>query len=278
MTRHTLFLALALLASGCTTPDDPAASPPPETPTSPERPNAGTNSDLLRCSTAAFAGDEVWPVALRIAFDMEEDNPYMAPMTLGAAQPDQEGVVAAPLASWEEQAYLSIMDDDLVFDGPDLTVRTQRDVRFSAPMYVGTLQHTEHGEHAVACWFDDFEADFRYDPESQICVDADSTWGWNPYPLPYTRDTLDGHCGLFEGVMLNEDFFGYPTWIGMDLRGAQMQGSQLFFANILEAQWEGANLTGMEFGYAFLTGSVDDATTWPEENCELDDDWLDCVR
>ena len=272
MTRTPILIALVSLLSGCT-----ASGPADPVPTPQERPSTG-DADLLRCSTVAFEGEDWWPVALRISFDLQGENAYFVDMTLGDSHPNQEGVLAEPTAAWSEQAYLTMQGDDLVLDGADLWVDVTRMSEFTAPMYTGTLEHTEHGEHAVACWFDDFAGDFRYALENEVCVDADGLWGWNPYPVSYTRDTLDAHCGTFEGQMLNEDYLGYPSFVGMDLRGAQLQGASLFFANILDSSWEGADLTGFEFGYARLSGTVDERTVWPEESCELAADQITCMR
>jgi len=274
MTRVPLTFLSVVTLSACLT-GPPGATPAPE----PDPRVAEGDSQLFLCSTSAFEGEDFAPVALRIRDHLQEDDPYVVSMTLGAAHPDQDGVLAEPTERWEEEAYVNIGDPDaLLIEGAGLSVTTSRAPGFpERAMFTGTLEHEDFGEHAVACWFDDFEAEHRY--VDGLCRNAEGEWGWNPYPLPYTRDTGDGHCGDFGGVMLNEDFYGYPTWIGMDLQGAHLGGAQLFFAHILDASLEGADLAALEFGYAFVTGSVDEHTTLPDQgSCELDADRVDCMR
>jgi len=269
MTR-TLALSMLLL-SGCSTLAPAGGGPPPD-----PRVSAG-DPEVLRCTTAAFEGDDFAPVALRIREDFNGPNAYFSPMTLGAAHPDQDGVVAAPTDSWDEQSYITLADGLLTFEGESLSLQASRHPDFTERMFVGTLTYGELGTHDVTCWFEDFVSDFTY-VEGEGCFDAAGTPGHNPLPIPYLRDTLDAHCASFAGQMINEDFLGYPTFVGMDLRGAVLDSAELFFAHILESSWEGADLTGFEFGYAFLSGTVDASTVILAENCGVQDDWLDCMR
>jgi hypothetical protein len=273
MTR-TLTLALFLLA-GCV----PVSSSAPDSsgPTPDPRATAG-DPDVLHCATAAFDDGTLQPIAIRIREDFSGDNASWSSMSIGAALPDQEGVVAAPTASWDEQTSITLTEDELLFGGVGtLVVEAARHPDFSGRMYVGTLSYGELGVHDVTCWFDDFVSDFTYVP-GEGCFDADGQAGHNPLPIPYLRDTGDAHCARFDGQMINEDFLGYPTFLGLDLRGARMESAALYFAHILESRWEGADLTGFDFGYAMLSGTVDASTVLPETSCETDDGWLDCMR
>ena len=79
-------------------------------------------------------------------------------------------------------------------------------------------------------------------------------------------------------MSLNEGFLGYPVLQGTDLRGADLAGAGLFFAHIFDGRFEGANLIGLEFGYALITGTSDAHTAWPAENCTVEDGVLNCAR
>ncbi len=96
--------------------------------------------------------------------------------------------------------------------------------------------------------------------------------------MHYRRDTSAGNCGLWWALSLNEGFLGSPTWIGMDLRGAKLGGASLHFANVLDASLEGTKFDGFEFGYAQVTGTIDEHTEWLDENCTVDGSDVYCAR
>lgn len=272
MTRTLFLIALSALITGCTANPGGGTEPGSQTPPT-DRPATGDGT-LLRCTTAAFESDSFIPHALRLELDLDGDDAYFVDMTLGAAHPDQQGVVAAPDASWREQAYFNWTEVGFDISGGDIELTTNA----WEGMYLGTIEHTDHGSHEVTCWFDDFEATYRYDADSGLCLDADGDEGINTYPVAYLRDSLDGNCGMWWALNLNEDFLGYPTWVGMDLRGAQLGGASLYFANVLDASLEGTKFGGFEFGYAQVTGTIDEHTEWLEQNCTLDGSDLDCMR
>ena len=270
MTRTLFLIALSALLTGCTA--NPGGDTPPSSPTDPPPPADGP---LLRCTTAAFESDVFAPhQALRLQSNIDGDDSSVVELSLGAAHPDSEGVVAEPDASWQEQASLTWSEQGFDLSGADLTVSTWE----WEGMYLGTVDHAEQGSHEVTCWFDDFEATYRYDGDSGRCLDAAGEEGINTYPVAYLRDTFDGNCGMWWALSLNEGFLGYPTWIGMDLRGARLGGASLHFANFLDASLEGTKFDGFEFGYAQVTGTIDEHTERLDENCTVDGNDMHCRR
>ena len=69
---------------------------------------------------------------------------------------------------------------------------------------------------------------------------------------------------------------GFSEAAHIDLRGAVLDTATLYFAHIVDSQWEGADLTGFGFGYATLSGSMDEHTVWPEGPCSVDGSTLAC--
>ena len=159
MTRTLFLIALSALVAGCTA--NPGGDTPPSSPTDPPPPADGP---LLRCTTAAFESDVFAPhQALRLQSNIDGDDSNVVELSLGAAHPDSEGVVAEPDASWEERASLTWSEQGFDLSGADLTLSTWE----WEGMYLGTVDHAEQGSHEVTCWFDDFEATYRYDGDSE---------------------------------------------------------------------------------------------------------------
>ena len=92
------------------------------------------------------------------------------------------------------------------------------------------------------------------------------------------RDTGNGQCADLRWVELNEGEYQHAELVGWDLRGADLESAQLFFADLVDAQLEGANLGTLDYGYADITGSIDDFTDLPVEGCELEEDAMSCRR
>jgi hypothetical protein len=173
-----------------------------------------------------------------------------------------------------------------------LTIALERNGAF----FGGTFEDAQcyqHTEANLTCWNDlelfgspwagvEGALDAHFDWSTGLCNDSDGEPARNHLPLAIVRETGFGECTTLSG-RLNGDDFSYPDLVGWNLAGAQLNDAELFFAN-LTGTLNGADLSGLEFGYAMVSGSFDDNTTRPEmgECAEIESPWggasLECVR
>lgn len=267
-TRSSLAL-LVTLAAGCA---PEAATQNPGNTGNP----AVTDGDVVHCTTAAYLTDDVTiPVAWTLTADLGAG--------LATATHDRAHEISDDPFDFEPTNLESAVEGELgeslsLSLDAGLTITGTRSAAFASHLWTGTLT-TEDTEVDAVCWRDGFAGDFAYEPSMGDCFDADGASGRDTLPVPYVRATGDAQCATFpEGTSLNEDFLGYPVLRGLDLRGAELAGSTLFFADVFEARLEGTDLTGFEFGYARVEGTTDAHTIWPQDLCEQDGDELMCIR
>ncbi len=230
----------------------------------------------LHCATAAWDAGDLRPVSLELTVDLIGAS---AALTYDRAHVyEEDDWTDFASRAWDAAVTLGAEDETLSFAAWEVTVLAERLSEFAGDLWTGSLSSEEFGEHDVVCWRDDFVADFTYDPESGDCLNTKGSVGLNSLPMAYVRASGDGQCGSFEGLILNEGFTVDPVLQGTDLRGADLAGAGLVFAHIFDGRFEGANLIGFEFGYALITGTSDAYTTWPAENCTVDDGALSCAR
>lgn len=132
----------------------------------------------------------------------------------------------------------------------------------------------------MVCWHDSLSDRLGLEPlpDAPSTLDEGCPEPLNVVPLPFLRATGIGRCGRFDAT-LNGDDLSYPVLGDADLRGADLTEASLFFASLLDAQLEGADLRGFEFGYAEITGRIDEATRLPTESCEVEGgEELSCFR
>lgn len=122
----------------------------------------------------------------------------------------------------------------------------------------------EQTEINLWCWQEEQYLPARYDADSGKCLTKDGVEAMNDVPFLFVRGTGWGQCTELAG-QLNEEAFGYPSFVGLDLRGAVLDGAALHFANILDARLEGADLANFSFGYATVSGSIDEHTVVPAD-------------
>ena len=103
----------------------------------------------------------------------------------------------------------------------------------------------------------------RFDWSKGHCVDASGRAAHNRLPIELVRETMFGECADLSGVSLNGDDFGYPDLQYWQLAVAKLNGASLHFANLRSANLHGADLSSLEFGYARITGTIDDTTILP---------------
>jgi uncharacterized protein YjbI with pentapeptide repeats len=112
-------------------------------------------------------------------------------------------------------------------------------------------------------------AGFTYDPETGKCKDNQGQEGLNPVDLEvFARE--EGSRIISHKVAECVDFrnfdfyeviaYDYTTLQSWNLRGADFTGAKFFFANIFDADFSGAKLTGLQSGYALIGGRVDSHT------------------
>jgi len=264
MTRAPFFLFITAALSACT-PTSEGGDPPPV---------AETQTAAVHCATEAWDDGDTRPVAVELTVDLATGDAALGfdrAHEYGSDDPFEfEG------RTWSTSVVIDA-GADLAIDGDDLTV-VAASTDLGAGLWTGTLTSDTYGTRSVVCWEDTFVAPHSYDPQTGDCLDADGNAGFDALPVPYVRASGDGQCGTFEGLSLNEDFLGYPILRGTDLRGARLAGATLFFASIHDGRFEGADMTGFEFGYAEITASADAHTVWPSDNCSVDGDAMECFR
>lgn len=177
-----------------------------------------------------------------------------------------------------EPASGSIQGDVVSIDGESLSASAGSiEVRGA---YLGAGELRLPGASAqveLACWQPKIEPRFRYDGAG-ACVDALGDSGRSPLPSHFVRGSGFGQCAVLEGDF-GEDALSYNAMGGIDLRGADLSGAELFFAHLVAARLEGARMAGFEFGYAKVTGSLDEFTELPDLACpQPGPDYFRCLR
>jgi len=158
-------------------------------------------------------------------------------------------------------------------------------------LYSGTLSSPNFGELEFHCWeytwerIDDFNPDndfmlinkeYSYDHETGLCKNALGEEGYNHSSVVKARETGDAECVDMNGWSLEEQNFGYPN-LDWNVRGALMNGAQIHFANMIGADFSGADMTDFEYGYTSLQGIADEYTQLPID-CLSIDNMIDCMR
>lgn len=109
--------------------------------------------------------------------------------------------------------------------------------------------------------------DATFDWASGACLDREGHPALNEVPIEVVRETGQGACADLRGMALNGADYTGPDLVGWNLVGARLNGASLFFAQLDYASLNGAKLSDLNFGYATITGSIDDHTELPDA-CE----------
>ncbi len=129
----------------------------------------------------------------------------------------------------------------------------------------------------VVCWEPEIEVRARYDELSGDCSDGSGMTAINPELGPeFIRGSGFGECMTLTSE-LNEGFYNYNTWESPRLAGSDLSNASLHFANIANADLRGTNLEGFDFGYANITGSIDNYTRF-DASCSVEATELICRR
>jgi hypothetical protein len=114
--------------------------------------------------------------------------------------------------------------------------------------------------------------EFSYDENSGLCKNSSGAVGFNNIDLETIRNTKDCECMKFskmEMLLVAGDTIKIPTRAGYyqikgyNFRGAVLDSCNLYFNYILESDLRGANLSTLQYGYAFVVGRVDKFTKNP---------------
>lgn len=258
-------LPLVLLLAGCPPrqPDPPPTTPPADkvTPTPPpaesmpsgrtappiEPPDVSSPPGSWTCATAPLPGtDEAKPMVLRAA-----------------------GIPA--------NGSLSLMLQPGPLHGPTGTQEVRLPHTLTLPSgatEVTTPLTYKDASVDLHCWTVHAAQTYRYDGATGTCTRADGAQGRNAWSIIRLRETRDAECADLTGLDLGEGDLSYPTlsWNG---RGALFTDTQLVFA-IWNGPLEGADLSGISYGYATIKGSTDAHTRRPAQGCRSRTGPLEC--
>ncbi len=95
------------------------------------------------------------------------------------------------------------------------------------------------------------------------CVNRYGERARNPLSIQFVRETGYGECADLAGLELNGTDVSYPDLSGWNLRGSDLTSARLFFAELLDSDLSGATTTGFAFGYATVSGLIDNHTIDP---------------
>jgi len=236
------------------------------------------DSDLparLDCTTAGYftpgGGHNTWRGTLDTAsgaFDfvegpLHEDAPFP-----GEIEYRETHVIGT--ATWGDDTL------DFEADGVGFTLARLADV--AGFVVGGTIDVGAFEPVGLWCWNPGLRSGFAYDADDGVCRDADGNEGTEPRPVQIVRETGDGQCADLRGVALDEFEYAYQAWSGFDLRGADLSGASLHFADIADSALEGANMDGLDYGYSQIRGTIDAHTTIPAEGCEVEYASIACFR
>jgi len=256
--------------------DDDEGSPIEETPTV-----------SLRCVSEVL-GEDLDNVLLRLAISGSANGGTVT-VEHGQQFRSHGGVPSVPWAAVPAPAsHRFVVDNEtlIVADGDDAAGFT---VTLATPDALGIVRATWSGERelALVCWNDTAlfgsawtgsqgSLPARFDWRSGACLDETGAPARNPLPIEIVRETGVGEC-VDIAVPLNDDDFGYPDLSGWNLLGADLTQAGLFFANLHAAMLQGARFDSLAFGYAEITGVIDDSSVVPE-GCvvDVDDDTISC--
>lgn len=116
--------------------------------------------------------------------------------------------------------------------------------------------------------------EFSYNENSGLCENSSGIVGFNSIDLEVIRDTKDCECMKFskmEMLLVAGDTIEIPTRLsyfqikGYNFRGAVLDSCELYFNHILASDLRGADLSTLQYGYAFVVGRVDEFTKNPNE-------------
>ena len=129
---------------------------------------------------------------------------------------------------------------------------------------------------------------YTYNAENGQCENCEGTVGFNIFDIQSIRTTRNAECLDLSGQKLvflldtsmieNFQEFGDNKLEEYNFKGSRFDSCELFFNNILESDFAGADLSKLEFGYAIIEGYVDEYTIIPDGCPAVENDSLYCIR
>lgn len=129
---------------------------------------------------------------------------------------------------------------------------------------------------------------YTYNTENGQCENCEGTVGFNVFDIEAVRTAKNAECLDLSGQKLvflldtsmieNFQEFGDNTLEDYNFKGSKLDSCELFFNNIRNADFAGADLSTLEFGYAIIEGYVDEYTVIPAGCLAVENDSLYCVR
>ena len=119
---------------------------------------------------------------------------------------------------------------------------------------------------------------FTYNSKKGICENCKDEKGYNVLDMDNIRKTKNAECTDLSNLKIVyvldtsmiENFMelGQNRIEGYNFKGCKFSGSELFFNDIFYSNFEGADLSGINFGYATIHGTKDKFTVMPSDgNC-----------
>lgn len=129
---------------------------------------------------------------------------------------------------------------------------------------------------------------YTYNSNTGKCENCDGIEGYNEFDVQNIQATSNAECLNLSGKKLvylldtskieNFNEFGNNQIIAHNFKGCQFDSAQLFFNDILNGDLEGANLSKIEYGYAIISGHIDEHTILPNGCPAIANDSLYCVQ
>ena len=124
---------------------------------------------------------------------------------------------------------------------------------------------------------------FRYDFQVGKCLDGNNNIGFNNFILEQVKGTKNAECYDLKGIDLidlkenitEENRLAYNKLKSWNFRGSSLDGAELFFNHLVDADLRGSRFSNLEFGYANISGTVDNFSEIPE-TCERTKDLIGC--
>jgi hypothetical protein len=134
----------------------------------------------------------------------------------------------------------------------------------------------------------DYEGRYTYNVHNGRCENISGEVGFNEFDVDFIRKTKDCECvklSKIEILDLAGDTIAIPQRLayykltGYNFKGSVLDSCELFFNYIVRSDLRGADLSTLQYGYAFVTGRVDDFTKVPVEGqVTFHDDSVTCYR
>jgi len=133
---------------------------------------------------------------------------------------------------------------------------------------------------------DDEQNVFRYNAFTGRCESCSGKIGYNIFDLARIQETRNAECVDLSHVVLitlvkgkTAHDFRYDSLYDFNFRGARFDSAELYFNQIKESDFRGADLRLLQFGYAEIDGKIDPFTIRPENgNCTDHPAWIQCTR